>query len=137
MGKLLYAAQIFLVLTIVSTNIGCYFNAHIAPLTDDAISSNICCSVKVSHLPTSVPEGYPYYATPTIANLADIATYSLDSNTCSNLSINSSSGLLTGVLNHLDSESCSYRVKATVSNQEYLSEPVTLSFTAPLVSRPT
>ncbi len=89
--------------------------------------------LKTSSLPTNVPEGYPYRGTAQVENISGILNYSLVDSTCSGLQVNSSSGLLTGVLNHRETETCSYKVKVTSSlGLEYLSELVTLTFTPAL-----
>lgn len=89
--------------------------------------------LKTSSLPISVPEGYPYKGTVQAENISGPIVYSLVDNTCANLTIDSATGILSGLLNHSETESCSYKIKAlTNGSDEYLSETVALNFTSPL-----
>lgn len=86
----------------------------------------------ISSLPQQVPENYPYVGYVEIENVQSAATYSFESNTCQNLTIDSASGRLNGILPHLETESCSFVIKATTASDVYFSDSLELVFTEPL-----
>lgn len=120
-------------------NSGCFFRASIDGLSSNGnslapiIDASQAPLLDVSLAPLSVPEGYPYFGKAELKHTSGLIVYSLESNTCSQLVINSTTGILSGDLNHIDTQTCSYKVKATLNGiDDYVSDLVTLNFTPPL-----
>lgn len=104
-----------------------------ALVTVQALTSPKTTSFKTSTAPTQVPENFPYLANLSLQNSTGAAVYSFDSNTCVGLTLNTSSGILKGVLDHKETESCTFAVKALVNGtEEFISDLVTLNFISPL-----
>lgn len=87
---------------------------------------------KMSAFPTNSPEGFPYYSIPLLENFESSPTYSLQSSTCTGLSIDSSSGTISGEIKLVQGDSCHYKVQATSSTQTLLSDLVTVQIGASL-----
>lgn len=124
-------ARCLAAITLCPILVGCSIDASIFSNQNTALPSLPPSppSFNISAAPKEVPENFPYLADLSLQNTAGSVTYSLDSNTCENLTLNTSTGQVRGVLGHTNTQSCTYSVKANVDGiEDYLSDPITLNF---------
>lgn len=88
--------------------------------------SPIDLSNKVTGLPTSVPESYPYYGEMDLSGIPSGAVLSLTDNTCIGLRI-TQDGVLSGDIDLSNGENCEYKIQATYDSITALSPAVSLT----------
>ncbi|HAR41258.1 MAG TPA: hypothetical protein DCS07_01275, partial [Bdellovibrionales bacterium] len=84
-------------------------------------------AVETGALPVSVPEAFPYQGQASVDYENAPPVYSLQDSTCTGLSIDSSTGLVSGILTAVDGESCSYKVRATMDAVTTTSNALTVN----------
>lgn len=121
----------YFILSLFALNLGCSIDASI--LSSQSTQLIQKPSFDISSAPKDVPENYPYFTRLPLQNPTGTVVYSLEGNTCQNLTINSTTAELKGVLGHKDTETCSFSVKALIDGtEEIVSDPIQLEFTPSL-----
>lgn len=111
---------------------GCSLNGSIWGSSKADSNSGTLPSFKLSELPTSVPESYPYYGQVDVTDAPSDMILSLQDSTCKGLEI-TPQGLVTGVLDLKNGKTCEYKIKMSYGSEDLTSDLLTLSVGTSLV----
>ncbi|WP_374033313.1 RCC1 domain-containing protein [Bdellovibrio bacteriovorus] len=109
----------------------CSLDAELFEKIKSTSEASTDLSLKISDLPTNVPESFPYYGQVQVTGLSSglssfsSPTLSLQDSTCPGLSINSD-GWISGVLDKVSGENCEFKVKVTQGSVSVVSDVIAL-----------